>query len=328
MPARLENELRIDSMTQKVLKNMPTYVIEWHTRLKASSKTASSRYDMINKIKKYLESINPKVKEVTVNEINSESVENYFISTETRIDKNGKVVQASDSYRQGVYCALKNFLEFMVDKRYVEKNYILGIDKPSNHDLDRIKENRLRLTRDSFLAVLKEVKKESNLMLRYRDEALLRIFFETGMRETALMILNISDINFKKKELMTIDKGKGGKPQKYNISDATVDALNRWIKLRAHKFGLESEALFISQHKQRISIKGIYKIVDKYFYRAIGEHVSPHKIRAGLASILYEQTGDIEFVRRAIGQARTETTQRYIVTPNKERETAIQLLAI
>ena len=55
-------------------------------------------------------------------------------------------------------------------------------------------------------------------------------------------------------------------------------------------------------------------------------HVSPHKIRAGVASILYEETKDIEFVRRAIGHTNVATTQRYIRTENKEREKASKLL--
>ncbi len=328
MPARYENEIKIDSTTDTKLKELPSYVNEWHTKLKASSKTASARYDMVCKINKFLSSIDEDVMNVTPEMITDENVTSYYTSVATKVNKKGKVVPTSDSYKQGVYSALKNFLGFMSSKGYIEDNYILSIDRPSNHDLDRINEHRIKMTKDTFKAVIREVKKERKDILRCRDEALLRVFMGTGMRETALMILNVSDIDFKKKKLQTIDKGHGGKNQVYYLDDNTLVALYNWIKLRDKMYGDSLDALFVSQHNQRISIKGIYKIVDKYFYRAIGKHVSPHKIRAGVASILYEQTGNIEYVRRALGQAKTETTQRYIVTDNSERRSAAQLLKL
>ena len=45
----------------------------------------------------------------------------------------------------------------------------------------------------------------------------------------------------------------------------------------------------------------------------LGYKISPHSLRTAFCTILYKKTGDIEFVRRAVGHSSIETTQRYIV---------------
>ena len=64
MPARLENELQITQSIENLLKDMPSYVVEWHDNLYASKKTASTRKDFIRKIGKFLSSINNDIKDV------------------------------------------------------------------------------------------------------------------------------------------------------------------------------------------------------------------------------------------------------------------------
>ena len=66
--------------------------------------------------------------------------------------------------------------------------------------------------------------------------------------------------------------------------------------------------------------KTISDVVEKY------AGVSPHKLRSGFCSILYKKTGDIEFVRRAVGHANSATTARYIVTNGEEKQNAAEIM--
>ena len=59
---------------------------------------------------------------------------------------------------------------------------------------------------------------------------------------------------------------------------------------------------------------------------ALGRRLSPHKLRAGLCSILYDETHDIEFVRRAIGHSNVATTSRYIHTNEDEKQKASNIM--
>lgn len=329
MPARTENEMIISEATKVLLEQLPSYVNEWHNNMHAAKKTASTRRDFVRKIKNYLEFIDKdNIKTIPIDKINGYTITDYYISIGTKTDHNGNVVETSASYQQNVYSALNNFLNFLVKRNYIEKNYLTEeIERPKGDDLDRINRNRIRLTRDDFKKIAHSAAMESDPVFKYRDSAILKVFMSTGMRETALRIINISDIDFENKTLITLDKGKGnGKFQYYPLNDSTIETLKKWLEYRKYFEKYPSDALFLSYQGERISCKGITKIVDKYCQKALGIHVSPHKLRAGVASILYEDTNDIEFVRRAIGHTNVTTTQRYIRTENKEREKAAQLL--
>ena len=326
MPARLENEFKINENVETILKGLPLYVNEWHDNMYAAKKTAATRRDFVRKIKNYLEFINKDPMRVTIDEINEQTITKYYISIGTKKDKNGNIVETSGSYQQNVYSALNSFLKFLTKRHYIKENYIENIERPKNNDLDRINKDRLRFTKRDFKLVLHKAAMESDPVYRYRDTAMLQIFMTTGMRETALRIINISDIDFENKTLVTIDKGKGGKFQLYYLNDKTMESIKNWIEYRKYFEKYPCDALFLSYQGERISIKGIQKIVDKYFQKALGMHVSPHKIRGGVVSILYEETKDIEFVRRTIGHSNTSTTQRYISTENNERQQAAKIL--
>ena len=148
----------------------------------------------------------------------------------------------------------------------------------------------------------------------------------TGMRRNALREINLDDIDLVNHKLTVIDKGYI--EHEYFLNDQTVSVLEEWINDRYFMLGgSENEkALFISRDLKRISSTSIAELVDKYSSAALGYHISPHKLRSGLASIMYDETRDIEFVRRVIGHSNTKTTQRYIVTDNKERKTASTLM--
>ena len=326
MPARLENEFRINANVEELLKWLPDYVNEWHDNLSASKKTASTRRDFVRKIKNFLQFIDANPMNVTIDKITEQSVTKYYISIGTKTDSKGNIVETSGSYQNNVYSALNNFLGFLVKRKYIDANYILDIERPKNNDLERINKDRIRFVKRDFKLVLHKAAMESDPVYRYRDYAILKIFMSTGMRATALRIINISDIDFEKKTLVTIDKGKGGKFQLYPLNNSTIEAINNWLEYRPFFEKYPSDALFLSYQGERISNKGISKIVDKHFFNALGKHVSPHKIRAGVASILYDETRDIEFVRRSIGHSNVETTQRYISTDNEERQQAAKIL--
>ena len=148
----------------------------------------------------------------------------------------------------------------------------------------------------------------------------------TGMRKSALEQINMNDIDFNNHTLMTIDKGH--KIFTYHLSDEVMDVIDKWVRDRYVLLGdKNNEALFVSKENKRMHGNSIVKLVDKYSREALGYHISPHKLRSGFASILYEEKHDLEYVRRVIGHSNITTTQRYVVTNNNEREEAANLIS-
>ena len=187
------------------------------------------------------------------------------------------------------------------------------------------------LTQNDFNKILAAVdtgvcsKKAKGYQEKYRnrDRCIMLIFMTTGIRKTALAEININDIDLDNHKLCVMDKGHI--LHEYYLNDITCDSIKKWVYDRSN-INLNTDALFISRENKRMCGNSITKLVDKYAYNALGYHISPHKLRSGLVSIIYEETGDIEFVRRVIGHSNVSTTQRYIVTDNTEREQTAKIM--
>ena len=106
----------------------------------------------------------------------------------------------------------------------------------------------------------------------------------------------------------------------------TCEALQNWIKDRnGWKHSKDTDALFLSDQGNRLSVRGLDKLVRTRTQRFLGKELSPHKIRAGFCSILYNKTHDVAFVSKAVGHSNPTVTMRYIVTDNSEREKSAKI---
>lgn len=330
MNGRLENEIKKENALLNKIKDMPDYVEEWYYNLKASNKTMATCKDYIYKIDKFLSFIEKETGNKNLNSISLTEVQKYFISIQKK-ESNGTVVYTSDSYQQTIWCCLNSFFEFLVDTDKMSKNFMSMISKPKNKDLERINANRILLTKKDFNKILQSVErgvgsdraKSFQENQKSRDRAILLLFMTTGLRKSALSEINLDDIDLLMGTLHVIDKGD--KYHSYILSEKTIEALNEWVYDR-ESWNTSSNALFISENGNRISATALSELVEKYCQDALGYHISPHKLRAGFCSILYKETGNAEFVRRAVGHSNISTTQRYIVTDNNERAKASELI--
>lgn len=332
MNGRLENEIKKEKQIDNILDTLPNYITEWNCFMASSDMSPASRLDFIRKIRRFLCSINQKVDNVLISEITKINVDKY-LSSITKKNINGNIQETSDSYKQSVWSCLNNFFGFLVEYEYIEKNPINMKKKPKNNDLYRINSNRIRLTGRDFKDILCSVEngvgtqksKTRQEKWQTRDMCIFLLLMTTGMRETALTQINIGDIDFINHKLTIEDKGD--KIHTYYLNDKTMNTINDWLEVRKLYFpNIKTDALIISYMGDRMSSKGIVKIVDKYCMDALGKHISPHKFRAGFCSIMYEESKDIEKVRRMVGHSNISTTQRYIVTDNAERKESSNIM--
>lgn len=308
MNGRIENENKIRQRIFDKISKMPNYMTDYYYSLVAARKTNHTIDDYINKISLFLESHDYNLKNIT-----RTSTLKYFISIQSKSD--GK--NTSDSYQRTVWYALDSFFNYMVLTEELKENYMATIPVPKDNDLDRINKSRILLTEYDFSKILKVIQSEPSRN-KNRDYLIMLLLMTTGMRETALISINIEDINFEKQTLLVTDKGK--REFIYTIQPEVMNILYEWLEQRKSK--AKGNALFINPSGDRLSTQSVYDIVQKYTKIALDKPVSPHKIRSGFCSILYSDTHDIEYVRKAVGHRRLTTTQRYIITDNKEMENA------
>lgn len=320
MDGRLMNEMAIEKRNDIKVAQMPDFVQGWYLNLKASRKTATTCRDYLRKVNNFLMSINEDVKSIRLEDITETVVTNYYLSIQRKETPNG-LAATSDSYQSTIWCCLDSFLGYLDRKGLISQNYIRNIDKPKNRDLVRINEHRVLLTAKDFKKILRAVDTESNAFLRTRDEALILVLMNTGMRESALTSLMIGDIDFEHKMLHVTDKGN--KRHEYVLNDAVINALKKYLATRSD---MADSHIFVSTRDKVMAANTVANVVKKYSEIGIGKAISPHKLRSGYCSILYNKTHDVEFVRRCVGHANAATTQRYIVTNGEEKERAAEIM--
>lgn len=330
MTGRMEMDNKIEVRCNKLLEDCPDYVSEWFENLKANSMTSQTCFDYLNNIRKMILWY-PEYPE-TIKQLSQKRTIEFFNASKKRYDEyEDEEIPVAISSQQALWSALKNFFEYLCNMDYIKDNYMRTIKRPRTRDGEESGKEKVFLTQTDFNKLIKvidrgagtETAKKHQSHTRSRDKLIMLLFMTTGMRESALCSINLNDINIEKCQLTVIDKGN--KHHYYSLTDDVMKAMNEWLVDRESKCNT-CNALFIGNFDQRITPMGITMIIKKFSKAALGRAISPHKLRAGFCSILYSKTHDIEFVRRSVGHSQTQTTQRYIVTDNKERKEASEII--
>lgn len=328
MNGRTENRIKIEASINGILNTLPDCVTGYYYNI-ASGLEPKACFEYIKKIKNFFQYFNCNTREVDVKNISQIDVAKYMHSIETKQSKKGDKTETSFAYRKMVHSTLNRFFDYLVANHYISENPMKQIRRPRG--TNQVK--RYHLTADDFKKILFQVdegagnKRSTGRQKKWqsRDYAILTMLMCTGMRETALTEINLEDINWVSEMITIIDKRHT--THTYYMNSKMQNALKTWMFDR-NKFldGKECDALFISNQRKRISADSINDIVHKYTKDALGYSISPHKIRSAFCTILYDQTGDIEFVRDAVGHRNIETTRRYIVKDGSTKEKSSNII--
>lgn len=311
MSGRQENENRIEKAITTLLTGAPIELQVWNNLMYASGLTAVTRRDRIQKVKAFL---NGKC----IPDITRNDVIQYFGGLRSK--------DLTDTYRTSIWYTLSSFFSYLHEEGITPTNYMDGIKRAKNHDVRK----PITVTAKTMVSVKANASSDvdryayaGKVTLKNRDTLIVAILIETGLRETALTSIDISDINTDDNSIEVIEKGNI--PRTIYLSNNTITILNDWLRDRTDLLAARdkvTDALFVSRDGDRISHDVVRYVVKKYS----GDKLNPHGIRSGYCSVLYDQTHDIEFVRRAVGHAYASTTQRYIRTDNKESKKGTEII--
>ncbi|MFC7368953.1 tyrosine recombinase XerC [Vreelandella zhaodongensis] len=144
--------------------------------------------------------------------------------------------------------------------------------------------------------------------LAVRDQAMLELFYSSGLRLAELAALDLGHLNAHHVRVI----GKGSKPRQVPVGKRADQALNEWLKCRSLLAADAEIALFVSQRGQRLGHRGIQKrLAQLSVVRGLPEHLHPHRLRHSFASHLLESSQDLRAVQELLGHANLSTTQVY-----------------
>lgn len=144
--------------------------------------------------------------------------------------------------------------------------------------------------------------------LGVRDQAILELFYSSGLRLAELAALDLGDLQNSRVRVV----GKGGKPRQVPVGRRAQQALGEWLGCRSALAPLNEQALFVGQRGTRLGHRAIQKrLAQLSLTRGLPEHLHPHRLRHSFASHLLESSQDLRAVQELLGHANLSTTQVY-----------------
>lgn len=160
-----------------------------------------------------------------------------------------------------------------------------------------------------------------------KEKAIGLLLFCTGIRIGECAALDLDDVSISpRKGLVTIRNGKNDNYRTVPLHVMAREALEEWIELRRVKYKKSKDpAFFLNPQGNRLSTAGIDLIIRK-IGRLAKLDISAHVLRHTCLTNLVRQGNDLVMVADLGGHKSLETTRRYSLPSEQDRELAIERL--
>jgi len=143
-----------------------------------------------------------------------------------------------------------------------------------------------------------------------RDQAILELFYSSGLRLSELMGLNLNDLLWNDRQVRVF--GKGRKQRVVPLGQSALTALSAWLMVREKIAKPGQDAVFLNRLGTRLSARSIQRRVATLAkQRGLDMHLHPHMLRHSFASHLLESSQDLRAVQELLGHSKISTTQIY-----------------
>jgi len=149
--------------------------------------------------------------------------------------------------------------------------------------------------------------KFTNDFIGNRDRFILEIFYQTGIRVSELVNLELRQFDVSNKTLIVF--GKGRKERIIPILNNLIICYNNYMNYRKD---LKSNFLFVTNNAKKTYPKMIYRIVKHYLGMVSTlSKKSPHVLRHTFATHLLNRGADINTIKELLGHKSLLSTQVY-----------------
>ena len=228
-----------------------------------------------------------------VTSITREHVEHFLAEMFSRV----KPATVAKHYR-----SLQQLFRFLVDDGEIPSSPMERMSPPS------VPEQPVPILTDAQLVALIATCKGPTLENR-RDEAIIRMFIDTGIRASELIGLAVGDVDLGQQ--MALVMGKGGRARAVPFGIKTTDALRRYLKARRqHPLAAGTRAFWLGR-KGPLTVSGVAQLLERRGDDAGVDHLHPHRFRHTMAHRWLSAGGQEQDLMRLAGWRTREMVGRY-----------------
>lgn len=201
--------------------------------------------------------------------------------------------------------SLRSYYKFLTEEKVVLTNPFKNISNPKKDKKlpDFLNYEEINKLFDSA---------DTKTPLGLRNRCILELLYDTGIRVSELVNLKINDIEFDKKIINILGKGK--KERIVYYGDYLQEVLEKYIN-DSRKYLLNnklSEYLILNNNGSKITTRGVEYIIDKMVNEAAIKHkISPHVLRHTFATHMLNGGADIKSIQQLLGHESLSTTGIY-----------------
>ena len=206
------------------------------------------------------------------------------------------------------YQALRVFFNFLVDEGEITESPTAKMRPPI------VPEERTAVLDDTALKALLATCNARTFDDR-RDEAILLLFIDTGMRLAELAGLRVDDLDFDQDVAVVL--GKGRRQRACPFGNKTALALERYLRERRRRAPHE-DALWLGL-KGPMTASGIRQMVKRRGREAGLGSIHPHQLRHSFAHAWLSNGGNEQDLMRLVGWRSRTMLSRYAVSTADQR---------
>lgn len=200
--------------------------------------------------------------------------------------------------------ALRGFYSFLVDNKKIEANPFTLIRSL------KVEKKLPQVLSEGQIKELYNYKTSKDDLLNYRNQLMIRLILDSGLRLSELINLKLSNINIE--ENMLFVRGKGNKDRFTFYTNETKEMLIYYLEnIRNKLINENTEIVFLSKQGLPINKRTFEKMLLKIKLRDSSISLHPHLLRHTFATRLLEEGADLKMVQELLGHESLSTTQIY-----------------
>lgn len=274
--------------------DLATLLPDWQISLKARGRQASTVLSYMNVGRDFLAFLRAQGMPTAVGSIHREHVEHHLAAM---FDRGVAPATVAKHYR-----SLQQLFRFLVDDGEIERSPMERMSPPT------VPEQPVPVLSDPELVALLTTCKGQTLENR-RDEAVIRLFVDTGIRAAELAGLGLEDVDLSEQTALVMGKGRRARTVPFGIR--TTDALRKYLKARRrHPLAERSTSLWLGR-KGALSESGVAQMLKRRGEDAGIEGLHPHRFRHTMAHRWLAAGGQEQDLMRLAGWRTREMVGRY-----------------